>query len=1041
MHVQQVCCLHYISFITHKKHRTFGAFCVFSRVIRLRSMSLLFWKDWNTAHRLTYLAGLSLLAVSLVWFGAVWYRGLDNVVSWQVLNELVGLPASLHTVTDGLLTYPVRGQVQTVVGQFWASPMQVHPVVAVGTLVGISAALALLLAGLCQLPALYYRLGMAAFILLLAVCRFDILNLPGSVGKWFFIAITVLFGGVSYYVHTFRTRTPFAVRTGIFAGLLALTAVAIESLSGVTYPAQLLLAYALPGLLVLSIVFIIWVALEPIVAMVWLTSTSRTDGRPLGLYNFLFVSVLYLLNLLLIWLKNSRNVDVTIVTISPFLIVGVSMLLGIWGVKRLAEQRGRFPFAEAGAGVYIGLATLATLTIAYAFATANDPLIEVFEDAIVYSHFAMGVAAVLYTVLNFWPIYQQQLPVHRVFYKARLADWPLFWLAGIVGMAGMVGGANYFVFRQGQAALQSAIGDAYLTESQLDLAQTFYQQSVAQEFQQHKANYALASMALLRNDQTTAAQYFTQALQKQPSPQAFAGLSDTYRQTNLFFESIKTLQRGIRTFPNSGELRTNLGYLYSKTAIADSAYFYLQSAAATTAQDDVPLGNLLALYAKNPALLTADSTLLTQLSTRHVPAYEANALAVRLIVGTDTATYPAFPRPTTPTWLATNVPDSILDAGRFASLYNYAIATPKPDSALIVWLENVALHPDNQQIVDELLLATALACYKADRHPEAFERLTQLAENGSRNRTAYCTTLGLLELEQAMPQQAAETFGLNTTDTLSMLYQAVSLLKTGDILAAKPLWEVATNTDPTLRRIGQVVFNQMAPTTDREKAFYVKYRPDDLNRGAIWETIKDPSLKTVAGAALIETYLQTKQPFYAQMILSQMGKPAQLTPFARSMENLMAVQIAAFRQKPIAVDSLAKAFLLPIHQGQAATLRGRTYAATKRPSQARQAYETALRLSPANGAIVAEAATYLRANRLLKPAYAAVLRALPFNEKRADLLKTYVLLCADQSLFEYAEDGLVKLNFATTPADYQAFEAAYQQKLSAVENQRQQFTN
>ncbi|RYF45890.1 MAG: hypothetical protein EOO39_50545, partial [Cytophagaceae bacterium] len=291
---------------------------------------------------------------------------------------------------------------------------------------------------------------------------------------------------------------------------------------------------------------------------------------------------MYLLNLLLIWLRNTKTIEWDAFTISPFLVVGVSVILGIWGFRRLVEQRELLSFREAGAGLYIGVAALATLTMGYAFATANDPLIELFEDVIVYSHFGMGLAFVLYTVLNFWPIYQQHLPVHRVIFKARTVDLPLFRLAGLVAMVGMIGSANYFAVRQGYAATLSALGDAYLAEGQTDLAQTYYQESIGEEFQQHKANYALASIALTRNDQTNAALFFSKALLKQPSPQAFAGLSDTYRQTNLFFESIKTLQRGIQTFPNSGELRTNLGYLYGKTAIADSAYYYSQSAVAYT---------------------------------------------------------------------------------------------------------------------------------------------------------------------------------------------------------------------------------------------------------------------------------------------------------------------------------------------------------------------------------------------------------------------------------------------------------------------------
>ncbi|HEX9956054.1 MAG TPA: hypothetical protein VGA96_02320, partial [Fibrella sp.] len=602
------------------------------------------------------------------------------------------------------------------------------------------------------------------------------------------------------------------------------------------------------------------------------------------------------MNLLLIWLRNTKTIDWNVLTISPFLIVGVSIVLGVWGFRRLVEQRELLSFREAGAGLYIGVAALATLTMAYAFATANDPLIEVFEDAIVYSHFGMGLAFVLYAILNFWPIYQQRLPVYRVIYKARVADLPLFRLAGLVAMVGMVAGGNYFTVRQGYAAMLSALGDAYLVENQTDLAQTYYQESVAEEHQQHKANYALASMALTRNDQTTAALFFSKALLKQPSPQAFAGLSDTYRQTNLFFESIKTLQRGIQTFPNSGELRTNLGYLYGKTAIADSAYYYSQSAVAHTRRDEVPLANLMGLYARNPEVIAADSSLIDQVETRDDPAFAANALALHLISSRDTTA------PEAPEWLASATPDLALDAGQFASLYNYAFITPSPDSTMLNRLQRAALNPANQELVDDLLLALALGRYRANQHPEAFDLLTQLAGNDPKRATAYRTTLGLLQAEQGLHKLAAQTFSLNT-DTLSAFYRAVSLTNAGDLAAARPLWLTAVQRDSTFRGLAQVLYDEKEPETELEKAFYVSYRPDNPNRGRTWETIHDANLKTVSGARLIDDYLASRQYFYAQMILSQLGKPPQLSAFARSIENLSAVKIAAFRKKAAATDS------------------------------------------------------------------------------------------------------------------------------------------
>jgi tetratricopeptide (TPR) repeat protein len=599
-------------------------------------------------------------------------------------------------------------------------------------------------------------------------------------------------------------------------------------------------------------------------------------------------------------------------------------------------------------------------------------------------------------------------------------------------MVGMVAGGDYFTVRQGYAATLSALGDAYLAEGQTDLAQTYYLESVAEEFQQHKANYALASMALTRSDQNAAALFFSKALLKQPSPQAYAGLSDTYRQTNLFFESIKTLQRGIQTFPNSGELRTNLGYLYGKTAIADSAYYYLQSAVAHTRRDEVPLANLLGLYARNPAVLAADSALIDQVETRDDPAFEANRLALHLVYPRDTTA------PSAPGWLSGAVPDSPLDAGQFASLYNFAFTSPGPDSTVLNRLQSAALNPANQELVDDLLVAQALGRYRANQQPEAFDLLTQLAGNDPKRAPAYRSALGLLQTEQGLYKQAVQTFALNN-DTLSTFYRAVLLTKAGDLAAARPFWLTALRQNTTFRGVVQGLYGEKTPTTDLEKAFYVSYRPDDANRGRTWETIRDASLKTVSGAHLIDTYLNTRQYFYAQMILSQLGKPTQLSPFARSLENLSAVKIAAFRKKAPATDSLAKAFFVPQHRALVAALRGRAFAASNRLADARRAYEQAVLLSPAQGTIVAEASQFLRNVKLIKPAYEAVRHALPYNEDNPALLKSYVLLCLDQSLFEYAEEGMVQLEITDSPADYQAFATAYQQKITAIENARHAF--
>ena len=67
---------------------------------------------------------------------------------------------------------------------------------------------------------------------------------------------------------------------------------------------------------------------------------------------------------------------------------------------------------------------------------------------------------------------------------------------------------------------------------------------------------------------------------------------------NLFFDAIFNLRKGLTTFPKSGELQNNLGFLYSRTAIADSAYYYLELARQHVKEKEVTESNLLAFWAK-----------------------------------------------------------------------------------------------------------------------------------------------------------------------------------------------------------------------------------------------------------------------------------------------------------------------------------------------------------------------------------------------------------------------------------------------------------
>lgn len=1002
--------------------------------------SLFFWKDWSRPYRFAYIASLILFIISFILFVIAWARGLGNVVHWDVLSELNELPITFYTFSDGLLDYAVNGKAYAVSEQFVAGAMQVHPDIATAFLTGISIAFVLLMSAITRFDRLRYLISMVILILGLAFFRWEMLEIPGLEGNYLFLLLIFLFGSVSYYFHAFRSDHPIIVRLGGFGLLTILVAVGLGALSPVKFPALLIVSYGMPVLLAFSAGFIFFIATETIAGLVWLTSAGRSEEsqtqvgsrRVLGINNFLFISALYVVNLALIWLKNTKSIDWDVLAISPFVIYLISLVLGIWGFRRLVQQQDVVSFRDGGAFLYAGFALLTTLTMAYAFATANDPLVEMFEDVIVYTHLAMGVVFVVYVLINFWPIYQQNLPVYRVLYKPKRLELSLFRIVGFVVFIVLLASGGLITFRQSVAGYYNGLGDYYVVSNETASATAFYQQALEQEFQNHKSNYSLASLALAQNNQTAAAYFFQQALLKQPNPQDYAGLSQTYLQTNLFFEAVKTLQRGIRAFPESGELQNNLGYLYTRTSVADSAYYYLKAAAGNAGQDDVPESNLLGFYARNPKILAVDSTLASNVTASAYESYQANALALRLVARTGT------PQPSQPEWLTNEPAKQGLSVGRFVSLYNYVLANQQPDSTLANTLQQLATDPVNQDFTDDLLLARAVTEYKRHNHPVAFDLMGQLAEGDEQNGPAYRSISGLWQLEQGLYRRAAETFSYNS-DTTSIYYRAMALTKANDPVVAQSLWEAATKTDPGVDALKQVYYQERKPQTDVEKAFYVTYRIDDPNRGAYWETIQEPSLKTVAGVALTNDFLDQLQWRNAQLVLAGVPDSTQVSPVALSQRNVVAIRLAAFRRSVGAAETMAKKLILPDYQAGRDYWLGQTYERTRRIDQARKAYQQALKLAPLNAQIVTSVAQFEQQQKQTRKAYDLVLTALPFNEDNAGLLKTYVTLCLDLSLFDYAETGLEKLRAATTPTDYQAFLVTYQAKLASIENGRQKF--
>jgi hypothetical protein len=710
---------------------------------------LFFWKSWPSAERITVITALITLLLAIVFFLLKIVNPLENSVRWDVLTQLEDLPVVIDALRLNSWQYGISIPSHLVSEQFVASPMEVDFLAVrifwVLGLVGFS----LLMAGITALPRLWYLTCMIVFILLTAVSRTEILGVFGVDSRALFFILLALYPGVGYYFHAFRNDLNMAIRWLSFLGISIAVAVVVAFGSGISHADLTAIAYSYPFWLLLTTLFLLISSTEITAKLVWLSTAGRATNGKNSYLNFLVISLLYISSLVLLFLKNTNRLEWETTLINPVFLALLAGLLGLTGFRARCEStEGVIPFRGSGYGIYFGLFIVSAAFVGFASSTANDPLLEVFEDVVVTSQLAMSAVFVFYVTANFFPLFRQGLPVHKVLYKPLkfgLTQTRLFGFTGVVALLSIEGLLPIY---QAFAGYFNGLGDLYTVRKEYVLAEQYYKMALQQEFQNHKSNYALASLAQRQGDPTATAYYFKQATLKQPSPQAYVGLSGVLMSESLFFDALFSLREGMGKFPESGELLNNLGILYARTNVADSAYYYLQRAEKHSSHEDVPATNLLSILAKSTNTTLLDS--LTQhTKQRDYLSWQANWMTVRNL-------RQVF-KPV-PFKKEAVRPDSLLNVAGLAYLINYSFNQARSDSYPATLLPR--LSNANPFLSDDLLLASLYSQFYSGDKLVALDAMSVLANESSKNQQLYKKIYGHWLLQLGLYDQAVDQFSL-----------------------------------------------------------------------------------------------------------------------------------------------------------------------------------------------------------------------------------------------------------------------------------------
>jgi tetratricopeptide (TPR) repeat protein len=704
-----------------------------------------FWRVWSVSERRAAVASLLILLLAILFFVLKGFDPLSNVIRWNVLSEVSEISTVVDVLRIGQWQYGVSVPSQLVTENFIASVMETDPVTVGLFWLFALTGLSFLLASLTSLPRFWYLSGMALFIVLLALCRLETLGIFGEGSKGMFLLTTLLYGGTSYYFHAFGTESGIARRVLAMFAVSVLLVTLVLVASPLPVPGLAAVAYSTPFWLLLTVIFLLVISTELMALFVWIsTSGSGKKGKP-ALINFVVISVLFLLMLTLQYLRNTKQIDWNMTLVGSAYLAIAAAIAGIWGFqKRANSMGGLMPFRSAGFWFYIGLFLIAASFSAFTLGTANDPLLEVLEDVVIQGQLGMSVLFFFYILVNFFPLFKQGLEVHKVLYKPMRFGLTQARLFGVVAVFVLFSIQRLLPVNQGIAGYFNGLGDLYSKTGEYTLAEQYYKMALQQEFQNHKSNYALASLALRQGDNNAAAYYFRQALLKNPSAEAYAGLGSILVQENLFFDAIYSLQEGIRVFPESGELQNNLGMLYSRTNVADSAYYYLEKAEKNSRNQDVPATNLLAILAKNTDVQLLDS-LTSQSKERGYISWQANWLAVQNLKQ-------QFPKQS---FHKDAIPkDSLLSVSSFAYMQNYALNQARNDSMPATILRDLAVR--NPLLSQDLSLAAFYPEFYSGNKQRAIEAITAWAEDGGDQENLYRKIGGHWFLQLGLYEKAME---------------------------------------------------------------------------------------------------------------------------------------------------------------------------------------------------------------------------------------------------------------------------------------------
>lgn len=1000
-----------------------------------------FWNEWKTRHRVIYLVLLAAFGVSLAGLAYSWLRGADVLVGWRTEGNVEALPMAVDEFTRDFFTFriDVDAYLITQVFKAGAFPLQIE---------GMYLTMGFWLFGLTFLLAaityirkpLWFAIAMVGGASFFLAAQFPEMSAPlddvrsQDPNQYFTIVSLVAVLGLAYLFQSFLTRSTLLARLLAFGLLISgLGYYFLEHYAAVGDPVFAVGNFMMVAPVLLSLVFIVFNAHEIPHTLTYFITNSGQQGN--NFRHFIIAMIVYVLNLAYAFAVSIKAVEPELLYFSPFAIYIITVILGIWGVRQRRDRISHIlNFDPFGAVLFMALAIITNATLGYAFLTDNDPIIEVFEDVILFSHISMAIAFLGYVFTNFANQLQFNLPIYRIIWSPRRLDFIFFFGLGIIIML-IFGLRNEFFTRyQVWAGYYNGLADVFKHESLPDLSKRYYELSLGYDYQSHRANYQLARLYTEENNKEKALFFFEQALLRDPLPQTYARLAEMNLLIDRFQDATWALEDGVGAFPGSGELRNNLAMLYHQGGQRTAALRQLEIARQSSRQPQVPETNRMALLAGGDKV---DS--LAEPQIKDAPAVLSNALIGR------TRNNEVVERPFQPKLVA----DSVLETSELCYLYHRVLnRLSQPDSGWATRMMDYASVPENTPQQAFLQTAAAMRFYADGNVREAYQLMDFLWEQRGDKSSVFANVLAYWLFEHGQYEEAVRHFeyAMQRGHQTGQLERALALSELSDKKKARLVWQIwSLQENHPYQSLGKEMLrvfdhpkDEVPPESWSENDVYrlLYYFPDSLDDtlfNQLFDRLQNPDLKVRALARKLRREVKRGDTL---MVKTRYGELDRLLPTLDA--SLTEKQQAQLRALDFLGDYAGVEKLLPDFQPKRAFRGWKTFFKARLAAHendtlaASQYYQNAINQLPFETAVYEKGVAYYLGQDDLNEAYQIALAGVQVAENNPHLQQLYALVALKAGFPMYAENAVEKLAVLLSESDYKRFLMRYDEEKKRI---------